>query len=85
MNLIDGKIVWDTKGTHGLPLDMALQILAAKKLVPTWDRLFLAAKKDGANLAKLARELSFFVKEAYGAEFAAQFERRVPLLLTTLQ
>lgn len=85
MTLIDGALVWKMKATHGLPLDMALVVLAKQGMVPTWDRLFDAAEKDGTNIPKLIRECQFYVKEAYFEPDAKAINSRLDLLLLKLQ
>jgi hypothetical protein len=80
MKTIDGAVIWAAKATHGLPLDMALIKCATEGFVPTWDGLLGAALKDGADLAKLVRELQFYVREAYEPDFAAVVCERLPAM-----
>lgn len=80
MQVIDGGMLWGLKATHGLPLDISLMRCAQDGMVPAWDTLFEAAKKDGADIAKLARELCFYVKEAYEPDYAKVVCERLPLL-----
>lgn len=72
MKLVDGAEIWRVKATHGLPLDFALEALAKRDAVPTWPDLFAAARRDGANIPKLVRELRFFVREAYAPDVASK-------------
>lgn len=55
--LISGYEFWALKATHGIPLDLIIDELFSKGIYPKWDEVFLAAKKDGANIDKLVREL----------------------------
>jgi hypothetical protein len=81
VRLVDGASIWSLKATHGLPLDFALGRLAQAGLVPTWDRLIEAARRDAVNISKLIRELQFFVREAYSPDDAAVICARLPLLV----
>ena len=78
--LIDGALLWRLKATHGLPLDFALERLAQAKRVPTWDAFFRAARRDGAKVPRLVRELRFFVREAYAAEIAHILTARLEVI-----
>lgn len=70
MKVIDGEIVWRLHATHGFPLELSVPILAARGLVPAWDRIVDAAEKDGANIRRLYNRLREVVGESYPPEFA---------------
>lgn len=67
-SLIDGEKVWELSATHGFPLEFTLADLAAHNKIPTWDRLILAAKKDGTNLIRFLPKLKDMITDAYPIE-----------------
>lgn len=73
----NGARLWYIKATLGLPLDWALTILAREGFVPSWVDLLRAAARDGANIPKLVRELQFYVREAYPADYAKEVNMRL--------
>jgi hypothetical protein len=77
MHLVDGAEIWRVKASRGLPLDFAFERLAQSDAVPTWDDLIAAARRDGANIPRLVRELQFFVREAYRPEVAGEINARL--------
>jgi hypothetical protein len=81
---LDGEGLWWLHATHGFPLEFSIPMAAERGYVPTWDRFFLAAKRDGANLPVLARRVSDAVGDGYPAEFATGFRERLPCLLHSL-
>lgn len=80
--LVDGAAVWRLSATHGLPLELALSLLADDGRIPTWDRLLDAAAADGAHIPRLGRRLQDVISDAYAPEDAAEIRRRLTLLLT---
>ena len=81
MDLIDGKIVWTLHATHGMPLEMTLNILAEKNQIPTWDRLLESAKKDGAKLDRLSERIIIAVSDSYPGDVAAIVRQKLPRLV----
>ena len=80
MIVVDGAEVWRLKAESGFPLEMALEELAKRGMVPSWSRLFAAAKRDGANLPRLARGIVANMRDVYPADLQANLEERlVPL------
>jgi hypothetical protein len=73
VQVVSGEEIWRLKATHGLPLDFALMELARHDAVPAWDQLLAAARRDGTNMPRLVRELSFSVREAYGVDLEQRF------------
>lgn len=70
MMQLSGAFLWHLKATHGLPLDMAFVAMARAGATPELGSLYTAAEKDGANLARLKREIEFYIVEAYGESLA---------------
>lgn len=79
-SLIPGELLWRLKAERGVPLDLAFDYLAGKWLLPTWDAFFTAARRDGANLEKLSRDVIFFVRESYPSDVYAHCARLLPLM-----
>lgn len=79
--LIDGAKVWEMHATHGFVVDLAIPELARKGFIPTWDKLILAAAKDGANLRVLVRRLQGIVIDSYPREFAFVIREKLPWLI----
>ena len=77
MELIDGAYLWHLKATHGLPLDMAIMKCAQHDRIPTWLDLLRAARRDGANIDVLIRELQFCVREAYPQPVADEVNHKL--------
>jgi alanyl-tRNA synthetase len=75
MTVIDGKIVWNLHATHGLPVEVSLELLARCGLVPSWDRLLTAAQADGTNIARLKSRLSDAIADAYPAHAAVMIPK----------
>lgn len=82
MLLFPGEEAWRIKAEMGVPMDMILMKLAQDNQVPTWDKLLDAAERDGANIAKLCREMEFFIREAYTPEDATEIITRLRILAT---
>jgi len=66
--------------THGFPLELSLPILAGKGYVPAWDRLLEAARRDGANIARLVSRICSLAGETYGPQGARHIRTWLPLL-----
>lgn len=81
MKVIPGNQVWQWHATHGFPLELSLPLLADRGLVPSWDTLLEAARKDGANVRTLVRRLQAAALDAYGRAAGQIISDRLPLLL----
>lgn len=77
--LIDGSFVWKLHATYGVPVEISFDLLAEKGLIPIWDQLFAAAKKDGANLERLKERVLIAVRDSYDRETASEIEKRMRL------
>ena len=69
----DGRLVvsgiYRFKETHGLPLDMILESVNSKNLIPSWLHLVREAKDAGINISKFMTELESSVVLVYGKEY----------------
>lgn len=79
--LIDGTKVWEMHATHGFVIELAIPALANKGYIPTWDKLILAAAKDGANLRVLVNRLKGIVVDSYPREIAFVIREKLPWLI----
>ena len=79
--LVDGARIWELHATHGFPLEMSIPMLADRGYVPTWDRLFAAAERDGANRDRLKRRIHETMGDAYDAETATEMRCRLTRLV----
>jgi alanyl-tRNA synthetase len=70
MMLIDGAVIWKLKATHGMPLDMTLDLFWSRRMLPTWAPLLKAAQKDGANIERLVKEIRQIVSNTYPTKIA---------------
>ncbi len=70
IQLIDGKLAWDMQATHGLPIDITLEFLWEKRTIPTWDRLLLAASKDGTKIPNLVDRICLYAEYIYPKQIA---------------
>ena len=80
MKLVDGAAVWRVKAQDGLPLEFALAFLFDHGEIPVWSDLLWAARMDGANITRLAREIVQQTKGVYPEELHSVLRTRlVPL------
>lgn len=79
--LIDGEEVWRWHATHGIPLEFTIPEIAKLGFVPVWDKLLLAAMKDGANIPKLIRRLQGIAIDSYPHDFAKVVQKKLPWLI----
>lgn len=63
------KGVFDLVGTHGLPLEIALEGLKSRGAMPDWLDYWTEATKGGAKPAGVRFRLSNAVMDVYGKEF----------------
>lgn len=81
LRLIDGKLLWELHATHGVALETTLFIFAERNLVPTWNRIFEFAEKDGTNILRMRDRIIRAVRDSYSYEIANEIERRMYLLI----
>ncbi len=79
--LFDGAKVWKMHATNGFTIEFSIPELAKYGYVPTWDKLLIAAAKDGANLRVLVDRLKGIVIDSYPREFAFVIRKKLPWLI----
>ena len=79
--LFDGARLWAIHATHGFVIELSIPELAKCGYVPTWDKLILAAAKDGANLRVLVDRLKGIVIDSYPRDFAFVIRKKLPWLI----
>lgn len=66
---MSGYDFWALKSTYGLPLEFIMEELFSENIYPKWDEVLLAAKKDGANIEKLVRNLVQYFETMKNSEY----------------
>jgi len=61
--------LYNFKSTFGLPLDIIFDIMASKKIIPSWFHLLGEALDDGVNTSKFMAELRVCILDTYGKEY----------------
>ena len=75
---VPGDQLWALHATHGLPLEVALPLLADRGYVVSWLDLLAAAERDGANRPRLIRRLRDIITDSYEPDFAREVLARLP-------
>ena len=63
------KGVFDFVGTHGVPLEIVLDLLKSKGLMPDWLDYIDSAVRQGAKQTRVRLQLSNAILDVYGQEF----------------
>ena len=56
--------------TNGIPLDIILEYLRSKELVPDWNDLLLSAIKAGVNENSFIMQIENAISDSYGSNLA---------------
>ena len=63
-------------GTHGIPLEVVLELMKARGMLVSWPLYVEDAMKDGAKLNTVRARAFSAVREVYGPHYGAGFEKR---------
>lgn len=73
ISFINGNVVWNLHGTHGLTVDTSLEILWEEhSMLPTWGNLVDSAAKDGINVDRFIDHLIFLANNIYEEPYRIQ-------------
>lgn len=78
------KGVFPLVDTHGIPLDLVLDSLKDKGMMPDWHDYVAKARKAGWRLDRTVRQLSVAVGDVYGPDFRTSWEARMTECLEVL-
>ena len=67
--------------THGVPLDLVLDQLKIKGMMPDWLDYVEAARKAGWRTERTVRQLAVAIGDVYGPDFCSAWEERMGVAL----
>lgn len=68
--------VFSFVGTHGIPLEVVLEMMKSKGLVVSWPDYVERAMEQGAKMRTVRAKVMVSVGEVYGPFYLQGFERR---------
>ena len=83
--LTHGDTIWEMYATHGIPPEISLGMLNDKKLIPTWDTFFMAAKKNGANLDRIHDRMLTCIIDAYPERISKVINKYLHLIVRRIK
>lgn len=66
-HVVDG--IWKTYETHGLPLDIILDLCIRKNWVPDWIALYKQMRHSGMQHSRILSKLEEAINDSFGKDF----------------
>ena len=79
-DVIDG--VWKTYETHGLPLNIILDLCIRKNWVPDWISLYKQMRYSGMQHSRILSKLVEAINDSFGKEFCDVVISRLDQIFT---